>query len=321
MKKATLLFILLLAGVSAVFSQKSNAIFFTENGERFTVILNGVRQNPSPETNVMVTDLNAPNYKLKVIFENETLGTVDKNLYLEPGTERTFVIKLNKKGIYTLRMRSEVPIAQAPSPAPQQKVVVFTAIQPPAPVATTTTISTTTTTTEHGHDHPHHDGENVSMQINVDGTGVGINVNVSDADHAPTTTTSTTYTTTTTITTEDPVMEEPHHHIMPGYNGPIGCPWPMSESEFAGVKGSITSKTFDDSKLTIAKQVIGANCLLSSQVKEIMILFSFEDTRLEIAKYAYGYTFDLGNYYKVNDAFDFELTIEELNEYINSVGR
>ena len=179
---------------------------------------------------------------------------------------------------------------------------------------------------EHGHDHHPHpagEGENVSMEINVDGTGVGINVNVSDAAHVPaTTTTSTTYSTTTTTTvTADPVMEEPHHHIMPGYNGPIGCPWPMSEAEFAGVKGSISSKTFDDSKLTIAKQVIAANCLLSSQVKEIMLLFSFEDTRLEIAKYAYGYTFDLGNYYKVNDAFDFELTIEELNEYINSAGR
>ena len=47
------------------------------------------------------------------------------------------------------------------------------------------------------------------------------------------------------------------------------------------------------------------------------MLFSFEDSKLDFAKYCYGYTYDLGNYYMVNDAFDFESTIEELNNYIN----
>src|SRR3972149_2751004 len=206
MKKSILLSALLLTDISGAFSQKSNAIFFTENGERFTVILNGVRQNPSPETNVMVTELNAPNYKLKVLFEKQTPGTLDKNLYLEPGTERTFAIKQNNKGEYVLRMMSEVPIAQAPKPSPQQKVIVFTAVALPAPVATTTTISTTstTTTTGQGHEHPHPAGENLSMEINVDGTGMGVNVNVGGAAHQPAATT--TSTTTITTTTANPVI-------------------------------------------------------------------------------------------------------------------
>ena len=38
----------------------------------------------------------------------------------------------------------------------------------------------------------------------------------------------------------------------------------------------------------------------------------------DFAKYAYGYTFDLGNYYKLNDAFTFESSISELNNYVNS---
>lgn len=46
------------------------------------------------------------------------------------------------------------------------------------------------------------------------------------------------------------------------------------------------------------------------------MLFSFEDTRLELAKYSYGYTYDIGNYYLLNDAFTFESTIEELDEFI-----
>ena len=92
----------------------------------------------------------------------------------------------------------------------------------------------------------------------------------------------------------------------------------MNDNDFQGVKQSISSKSFEDSKLTMAKQVLNSNCLFSSQVKEIMMLFSFEDTRLELAKAGYGNTYDIGNYYKVNDAFTFESSIDELNAYINS---
>jgi hypothetical protein len=63
--------------------------------------------------------------------------------------------------------------------------------------------------------------------------------------------------------------------------------------------------------------VISANCLFCSQVKEIMLLFSFEASKLEFAKFAYPYVFDQGNYFKLNDAFTFESSIEELNNFIN----
>ncbi|MCX7728498.1 MAG: DUF4476 domain-containing protein [Bacteroidia bacterium] len=49
-----------------------------------------------------------------------------------------------------------------------------------------------------------------------------------------------------------------------------------------------------------------------------MKLFSFEETRLEFAKYAYSKVIDKENYYQVNDAFQFENSIEELN---NSIGQ
>ena len=46
-----------------------------------------------------------------------------------------------------------------------------------------------------------------------------------------------------------------------------------------------------------------------------MLLFTFENNRLEIAKYAYGKTVDKGNYFVVNDVFTFN-SKEKLNEYI-----
>jgi hypothetical protein len=49
-----------------------------------------------------------------------------------------------------------------------------------------------------------------------------------------------------------------------------------------------------------------------------MGLFSFEDSKLDYAKYAYDFCFNQGDYYEVNEAFTFESSIEELNHYLES---
>jgi len=317
--KRRLLLLLLMAIILQLggFAQiTSNLIFFTEQGERFTVILNGIRQNPTPETNVKVTDLVAPNYKLKVIFEDPALGFVDKNLMLNQGFETTVVIRKNNKNEYVVRWMSEVPIAQALPPAPGQQVVVYTTQAPATVTQTTTTVTETYAEPQQG---------NVTMGINVNDPELGVNFNVNvngagvaNGSQVTTTQTTTSYSTTTTTGgyQPEPSQQVQQTYVLPGYNGPVGCPYPMQPGDFQSVKQSIASKSFDDTRLTIAKQVIASNCLLSDQLKEIMLLFSFEDTRLELAKYAYGYTYDIGNYYRLNDAFTFESTIEELDEYI-----
>lgn len=148
----------------------------------------------------------------------------------------------------------------------------------------------------------------VDIDVNMGGMGVDMNVNINESY-------SETHTTTTTTTTTGTAQAD--HYVMPGYNGPIGCPWPMDENQFANAQRSISSKDFEDSKLTVAKQITGANCLTADQVKRIMTAFDFEDSKLEYAKFAYNKTYDIGNYYMLNDAFDFESSIDELNEHIN----
>ncbi len=78
------------------------------------------------------------------------------------------------------------------------------------------------------------------------------------------------------------------------------------------------SKSFEDTKMTMAKQVGSGRCFTVAQVKGVMGLFSFEDSKLDFAKYAYERTYDIDNYYKVNDAFTFESSVDELNEYIQA---
>jgi hypothetical protein len=90
----------------------------------------------------------------------------------------------------------------------------------------------------------------------------------------------------------------------------------MNGSEFSNMKGSVESKTFEESKMTMAKQMLKDRCMTVDQVKGFMGLFTFEDTKLDFAKFAYDHTYDIGNYYQVNDAFTFEASIDELNQYL-----
>jgi hypothetical protein len=321
--KNKLLFAIFLVAAISVKAQTSNAILFTENGEKFQVILNGILQNAKPETNVKMTGLPAPNYKCRIIFEDKTLGYVDFNMFFpEMGTEATWNIKKNKKGEYVTRGVSAVPLAQAPPPPPTQTVVVYTTT--PAVETTSTTVSQTTTTTTSGGTNP--TGTEMNMGINMNENGGGISVAVIGMEGTGTSSTTTTTSHSTTVssssTSSSPNYDHqpaPDHVVyVDGYSGNIGCPVPMSKGDFQSFKSSVESKSFEDSKLTIAKQVLNNNCLTSSQVREVMKLFSFEETRLDFAKYAYGHTYDINNYYKVNDAFTFESSIDDLNTYINA---
>lgn len=297
LKKIFFLFIVMFGSLHSN-SQNSNAVFFTENGERFFVVINGLRQNQNPETNVKISGLNATNYKVKIIFEEKNVVPIDKNIFLEGGKEYSYTIK-KKNESYVLRPYSmvDLPLSNTPQPS--------TNIHTPVNSSTTTTITQSSTVTN-----PQPTGNQFSMNINIGGSGgnLGMNVSASDGIYQETTT-------TTTISTTSAIPAG--HYEMPGYSGPVGCSWPMVEQDFQNAKQTISSKSFEDSKLSIAKQIINSNCLFSKQVKEIMVLFNFEDTRLDLAKYAYGYTYDIGNYYSVNDAFQFESSIDELNNYIN----
>lgn len=288
-----------------VVGQNSNLVFFAENGEPFYIVLNGIQQNEKPQSNIKITGLLPGAWKVRVIFSDNTIAPIDKTLYMDPGMEYTYNIKQGNKGIYVLRMFNQVPVASAAPSSSKQTVIVYSST-PPVSQTTVTYSTTTTTTTTVQPD------EGVSINVNVGGVGGGVNASVGTTGQTTTVTT-----TTTTTTTSSGITGGQDVYVMPGYSGAVGCNWPMSEQEFAAARQSVQSKTFEDSKLTVAKQICKGKCLLASQVRDLMLLFDYEETRLDFAKYAYAYTFDIDNYYMVNDAFQYESSIEELNSYIH----
>jgi hypothetical protein len=92
----------------------------------------------------------------------------------------------------------------------------------------------------------------------------------------------------------------------------------MDKAAFDQFKQALRNESFDDSRLKVAKQFISNNYFNALQVKEMVGLFAFEDSKLELAKYAYDYTIDKGNYFIVNDAFVFSSSKETLMDYIKT---
>jgi hypothetical protein len=229
---------------------------------------------------------------------------------------------------YVMRFVSEIPLAgafppaqtfqQAPPPAPA--AVVYSAPPPAGTVTQTTTVRTQGTPTSTVVT----PGAGVNMSVNDPDLGVNFNMSVgvpgavvSGGSTVQQTTTTTTYGTQQQVV---PVQQQ-QVYVMPGYNGPVGCPWPMDQGTFANAQATINGQSFESNKLQVAQQVLGSNCMTSAQVAQIMGVFDFEDTRLQFAKFAYGRTFDIGNYFVVNNAFDFSSSVDELNAHIASQPR
>ena len=93
-------------------------------------------------------------------------------------------------------------------------------------------------------------------------------------------------------------------------------PMPMADDAFAAAREAVRREGFDNGKLVVAQQVADKNYFTCAQVRELARLFSFDDRKLEFAKYAYGRTLDRNNYFIINDVFAFSKSKEDLANYI-----
>jgi hypothetical protein len=335
MKQLTLI-ILSTAFVFQLMAQKPLATFFTSGGEEFTVIMDGKKINEEPQSRVENVPLDNDWAKVKIVFKNEEILPIEKTIQGKDVdgniSSVTWEISENNKGKWVVKPSSWSKIEG--SQAVKSNIVEEPVSEVQEVAASEETSTTTQTITTTYSEEPENTNvvvntgaNNVTMSVKVDDSGENADMNISMAvpgtiatqsqNQTQTTYTTITTTTTTTSTNNNVIQSNEEPDPLPGYNGRTGCSYPLSQERFETVTQSISSKDFEDSKLTVAKQVMKSNCLLASQVKEILMLFDFESTRLDFAKEAYSYTYDIDNYYILNDAFDFESSITELNEFIS----
>lgn len=104
-----------------------------------------------------------------------------------------------------------------------------------------------------------------------------------------------------------------------GTRGGVRTPAPRvarTQSNFDVALRMINQASFDSQKKTIAKQYLRSNDVTSQEVLDMIRVFDFESSRLEIAKLAYSSTIDPQNYFIVNQGFQFSSSSNALNRFI-----
>ena len=96
----------------------------------------------------------------------------------------------------------------------------------------------------------------------------------------------------------------------------LNCTTPLRPDGFILVNKKIREEALENQKLAVAKKLIQENCLSAIQLMELIQLFDFEVSKLEMAIFAYPYCFDPMNYNFVEDVFEYESSVTKLHNEI-----
>lgn len=267
---------------------------FSEDGDPFTLILNGETINDTPMTNLRVEELTQPYYNARIIFSDATKNELTKTINITDVDnvyrDVTYKIRRDKNSAKKMKLSYFSDTDVRPDFIPPSNVKVIHYGQPQPQVVTQTT---TTTVNSPG----------ISTGMSVQGMGVGINVSINE----PVLTQTTTTTTTSSASVED--FGDDRRGC-----GRNRC---MNSSDFSSALNSLNKQNFEDSKLKMAKQIAGSNCLSADQVKSICREFKFEESKLDFAKFAFTRCTEQNSYFKVNDVFTYSSSVDELTEFVS----
>ncbi len=334
MKKSILVLAgLILFGLNAIAQNTYNLVIFSEEGDGFYAIVNGIRQNDKPETNVKITGLTADALSLRVEFENKALPKLKQNMMGEAGYEHTIRIKTNKKKEVKLQYFGKVALADAPKGSGTTMAYHtsdngFTNSTGGTQYNTSgndgggdnsnTTITTTSTSTR-----VNSNPNNVSLNVNAGGAGINVNlIGLENPGGNINSTTSTTVTKTTSSSSSSSTSgggtTKNNSQVNTQAANTGGCSAPISQANFDNMKKSIEDKPFSDTKMSTAKVATKNACLSVAQIKTICSLFSMDDEKLQYAKFAYTSCVEKANYYQVSEIFSFSGTTDDFNKFLES---
>lgn len=228
--------------------EPSSISIFSENGEQFFLVLNGISQNNVPVSRIRVEGLPQYGNDIEIVFADRRTPAIRKRLTIADPVDGKAVDMTLKitwgRGYPVLKFYRCTEVERNYRPERDECVMSYG-----RPTQTNTVVTTTTT-----------------------------------------------YNTTP-------------------------MPVPMDGRTFADAKNAISNASFEDTKLSTAKTVLSSNYVSVNQVIEICHLFSFDNTKLAFAKFAYSKTVDQNNYYKVGNVFSFDSDRQALNDFITHAGR
>ena len=124
------------------------------------------------------------------------------------------------------------------------------------------------------------------------------------------------------------MMVTTHEMVMD--NRPVSTPNNPSNKEISGtlsgkeidaLANEIQSKVTDTDKMKLLQLRLANKTYTTTQVRIMLPWFHFEESRLELAKWAYANTVDKNNYRNISSDFDYETSVKELESFLSSNGR
>lgn len=270
---------------------------FSETGEPFYLILNGIKQNLTPQNKIRVEALPKYQNDVQIIFTDNRTPPIRKMINIaDPidGRAANLYLRISRdRGMARLRFH-RLTECDRNYQGPRDEYVMYYGKPQQINTVTETTymdpvtgqwITETTSTTSNNYNGYNKYNNNYNNQSYSQYPQNGYSYNTRTYDPAP------------------PISQVP------------SC---MDSRSFSDAKQSISSASFEDTKLSTAKTILNNNWMSTDQIMEICRLFSFENTKVTFAKYAYSRTTDPQNYYKVASVFDFDSNKKALNDFINT---
>ena len=298
---------------SALYAQ-SNLSIFNNNGQSFYVVLNGIRQNSKPETNVQVAQIKNGSYAVKVIFADGKTPDIDKNFMIDAPYDITARI-IFKKGKGKLQL-----MGQEPTHGVLQEAVVYrpndaAVYSDMIPVQTTTTTTTTTTGTI--------PDENVNLNMNLSVGGVNVNLNANASATGLGTGATITETTTSSSTTTTQINNQAnaqHQQVIAQVqqaplSNRVNCTKTMNRLE--AFKAELQDQSFEEDRLEALQLELKSTCLTTAQAEQLIDLFTFDESRLVVAKYLSDRLTDLDNAGALAKKLTFDSSKMEYRRYIS----
>lgn len=93
---------------------------------------------------------------------------------------------------------------------------------------------------------------------------------------------------------------------------------PMRSSSFDQLIQMARSESFDNTRMSVIKTAADANYFSTDQIRTMMKLFTFDNSKLELAKYCYNRSVNKNDYYLLASELTFSSSKESLMRFIDS---
>lgn len=349
------LFLLLICSGSYAQQMINDLVVFTNDGELFTLIMNGERYNEVPQTNVKVRGLTLEKYEVTILFSNKKLKKHTTTVtFLGNGNECVFALNphgkhytmdyLSSKPVYNVNNNSTNNYNNTNNNNSSSYNNSGTYNSNNSNTGTynnstysnsSSTYSNTSTNTSTGTNYNYGTGtnstysntttnSNSSVYPNSNTTGVnisgnGVNVGMNQNGGVTIGTKEGNVNLNTKTNSGGVTITEFGQTITLNKGAKTGCSNPMNELQFEKIKNSVSTQTSDSTKLIAAKAYLTGNCFKTYQIKELDTLFTGDEAKLDFVKNAYVHTYDLNNYHELKSTFQKDATKEEFHAYVHKM--